>query len=67
MTTTINLADLPRLIWGYVKAAIGVALVAFIGLTLFKLFGFDPISIPIMDPQSFGVFVAGSAFALSKL
>lgn len=43
-----------------------LALIAFVFLTLAKVFGFNLWPIQSMGPQEFGVFVAGVAYALSR-
>lgn len=43
-----------------------LALIAFVLLSLAKLFGFNVWPIQSMGPQEFGVFVAGVAYALSR-
>lgn len=43
-----------------------LALVAFVLLSLARLFGFNLWPVQSMGPQEFGVFVAGVAYALSR-
>lgn len=43
-----------------------LALIAFVLLSLAKVFGLNVWSVQSMGPQEFGVFVAGTAYALSR-
>jgi hypothetical protein len=58
-------------VWGlavlWAKRIISAALLAVLLLTSLKLFGVSLYPIPSIGWQEFGVFIAGSAFALSKL
>lgn len=67
MAATVNLADVAKIVWGYFKAAIGWALLVFIALTVLKLFGFQIINVATLGWQEFGVFAAGTAYALRNL
>lgn len=51
----------------YAKLAASIALLAFILLTCAKLFGFTFYAVPSLGWQEFGVFAAGTAFALKNL
>lgn len=43
-----------------------LALIAFVLLSLAKVFGLNVWPVQTMGPQEFGVFVAGTAYALSR-
>ncbi len=51
----------------WLKRIAGAALMVFIILTLMKLLGFNAYPVQSVGFQELGVFLAGSAFALSKL
>jgi hypothetical protein len=51
----------------WIKLAGILALLGFIILTLLKFYGVNLVSIPSIGWQEFGVFVAGTAYALKSL
>ena len=53
-----------NLAFKWLRLAASLALLVFILLTLAKLFGFQIIGVPSLGWQEFGIFVAGTAYAL---
>lgn len=55
------------LAFAWLKRGAGLLLLAFVILTLLKLLGFAAYPVQSVGFQELGVFLAGTAFALSKL
>ena len=54
-------------VFKWLKIVCSLALLVFITLVLFKLFGFSLFPVPALGFQELGVFLAGTAYAIKAL